>query len=520
MQLQAGQLSMIYENGFIRHITAGKTEVVQMIYFAVRDPEWATIPSTISKEKITKTDDSFHITYHRLFNTDAIQMQWQVLIQGRADSTIHFEINGRALNDFQKNRIGICILHPIKECMGNKVLVIHGDETSEESIFPTHISPHQPFKNIAALQWNVKDDKIATLRFKGDVFEMEDQRNWTDNSYKTYSTPLDLPFPTWITKGEEVHQSADCSLSASNVRTAAGDPNSAKDLSSAQGPNSAVGPILAAVPVQISIPAIGIGRSSIRNDNYKAGLRILSAIGFSHYRVDLHLQDPNWQTTLAEMLEEAQCLKAPLELALHIPERDTAFLEFLQYAPAPGQLKSILLLEQDAPCISNQLLKKLVPLLRRQFPGVLIGGGTDHHFTELNRSDIITDELDFVSYPIHPQVHASDDTSLMENAAAQGYTVNTAKHKYTTRIHASPVTLQARNSSDARQATEFAAAWTVASLETLRAAGISSITYFEALGANGIASYDKEFIPFPLWRIFRDLTHITQLSHIHGIVPS
>lgn len=487
MQLQAGQLSMIYENGFLRHITAGKTEVVQMIYFAVRDPEWATIPSAISNEKITKTDDSFHITYHRLFNTGAIQMQWQVLIQGRADSTIHFKINGRALNDFQKNRIGICILHPIKECMGNKVLLIHGDDTTEESIFPTHISPHQPFKNIAALHWNVMDDTIATLRFKGDIFETEDQRNWTDNSYKTYSTPLDLPFPTGITKGEEVHQSVDCSLSTRPP---------------------------------MPIPAIGIGRSSLRNHNYKAGLKILSALGFSHYRVDLHLQDPNWQTTLAEMLEEAQCLKAPLELALHIPVTDTAFQEFLQYAPTPGQLQSILLLEQDAPCISNQLLKKLVPLLRRQFPGVLIGGGTDHHFTELNRSDIITDDLDFVSYPIHPQVHASDDTSLMENAAAQGYTVNTAKHKYTTRIHASPVTLQARNTSDARQTTEFAAAWTVASLETLRAAGISSITYFEALGANGIASYDNEFIPFPLLRIFRDLSSASQLSHIHGIVPS
>ena len=28
------------------------------------------------------------------------------------------------------------------------------------------------------------------IRFEGDLFEMEDQRNWTDASYKTYSTPL------------------------------------------------------------------------------------------------------------------------------------------------------------------------------------------------------------------------------------------------------------------------------------------------------------------------------------------
>ena len=42
----------------------------------------------------------------------------------------------------------------------------------------------------------------ATLSFAdglraeaGDVFEIEDQRNWTDGSFKTYSTPLSLPFP-------------------------------------------------------------------------------------------------------------------------------------------------------------------------------------------------------------------------------------------------------------------------------------------------------------------------------------
>ena len=29
----------------------------------------------------------------------------------------------------------------------------------------------------------------------GDVFEMEDQRNWTDASFKTYCTPLRQPFP-------------------------------------------------------------------------------------------------------------------------------------------------------------------------------------------------------------------------------------------------------------------------------------------------------------------------------------
>jgi hypothetical protein len=45
------------------------------------------------------------------------------------------------------------------------------------------------------------------LSFIGDVFETEDQRNWTDASFKTYSTPLSRPFPVSVAAGTVVRQS-------------------------------------------------------------------------------------------------------------------------------------------------------------------------------------------------------------------------------------------------------------------------------------------------------------------------
>ena len=42
---------------------------------------------------------------------------------------------------------------------------------------------------------------------EGDTFEMEDQRNWTDASYKTYVRPLALPWPYTLRAGEQ-HQPA------------------------------------------------------------------------------------------------------------------------------------------------------------------------------------------------------------------------------------------------------------------------------------------------------------------------
>ena len=60
--------------------------------------------------------------------------------------------------------------------------------------------------NIAGMEWKPANGISAKLQFSGDTFEMEDQRNWTDASYKTYCRPLDLPFPFEIKKGEKITQ--------------------------------------------------------------------------------------------------------------------------------------------------------------------------------------------------------------------------------------------------------------------------------------------------------------------------
>jgi hypothetical protein len=55
----------------------------------------------------------------------------------------------------------------------------------QEGVFPFFISPHQPFKKLQALSWSPSSGVQAKIRFEGEIFEMEDQRNWTDASFKT-----------------------------------------------------------------------------------------------------------------------------------------------------------------------------------------------------------------------------------------------------------------------------------------------------------------------------------------------
>ena len=88
--------------------------------------------------------------------------------------------------------------------------------------------------------------------FSGDIFEMEDQRNWTDASYKTYSTPLALPFPVEVTAGTSIAQSVTLTLEGDHIE---------EQVDAAQVRDSAT--VLTLDPnMARSLPQIGLGMAS------------------------------------------------------------------------------------------------------------------------------------------------------------------------------------------------------------------------------------------------------------------
>ena len=189
IKLKAGVLDLFFEDGALRYISDGKREVVRMIYFAVRDGEWLNVNQIISDLKIEIRENSFNLAFSGHFASEKISFKAKFSIEGRADSSISMKMEGEALATFKKNRIGFCVLHPIEECAGINCKITHTDNLVEETPFPLLISPHQPFKDIKNMEWRAGKNKYM-LSFSGDVFETEDQRNWTDASFKTYSTPL------------------------------------------------------------------------------------------------------------------------------------------------------------------------------------------------------------------------------------------------------------------------------------------------------------------------------------------
>src|SRR5687768_8352567 len=191
VKLCAGPLRMIFDYGDLRYITFRDREIVRRIYAAVRDRNWGTILGTRSNLKIDSGRDFFQISYDSEHTQDDISFVWHAEISGDADGTIKFSFDGEARSTFLKNRIGLCVLHPM-EFAGEKCLLERDDGTKHEAQFPKLVAQEQPVRdlfNLKSLSYKIAADSWLELYFEGDLFETEDQRNWIDASFKTYSTP-------------------------------------------------------------------------------------------------------------------------------------------------------------------------------------------------------------------------------------------------------------------------------------------------------------------------------------------
>ena len=148
-----------------------------------------------------KADDGLRIRYRAFYETAGGQLEVKADIQAPSHGGLVFEAEARAVTDFTTARTSFCILHPIAGVAGAPLTLTRPDETMEPAQFPDAISAHQPFMNIRALGHEVAPGLKATVRMEGDIWEMEDQRNWSDASFKTYGRPRDIPWPYTIRQG-------------------------------------------------------------------------------------------------------------------------------------------------------------------------------------------------------------------------------------------------------------------------------------------------------------------------------
>lgn len=489
MLLRAGNLTLLYHEGSLRYFTINDQEILRRIYVAIRDGNWGTAAITIHDEQIEPSVDTFGVHYR--WTTDEPRMEGDVSIQGEADGTITFTWQGTALEDFSKNRLGLCILHPIEGFKNEIVRVIHPNGEETPSAFPDLILPHQPFMTVAGLEWNAINGLKAQLQLEGDTFETEDQRNYSDTSYKTYATPQSLPKPVDVRKGDTFHQKATLSFSGEWPLYISPDPNVRVDMAGEAQPLANWG---------LCWPA------ETRALTPKE-LELLRKISPAHIRLSLDLKEANWKDHFFSAFQEIEKLNIPIRLAVKIEDQSVPDLNVFK---SKSLIKEVVLFNESGTT-TNELLDRALPLLESRWPTLRMGGGTDNFFVEFNRNPFEYAKVDFVTFSVTPQMHCFDEVSIVENLAGQAETVRSALALAEKPVHVSPVLFA--EETDERLHTPFAASWTLGSYKHLAEAGAESITYYDVFGPDGIIHEEK---PTPVYNLFAFLSEFKP----EQIIPS
>ena len=404
--LCAGRLSAILEEGNLRDVCFDGVQVIRSINYLARDTSWGTYRPEITDVRISESGSAFDVSYDGLCAGPEGRFSYRMTLRGEASGKLVLKAEGTALTDFPTNRTGFTVLHPA-DAAGGRLTVRHSDGRIAETAFPIAISPDQPAIDIAALTHEPAPGLICTVEMEGDAFEMEDQRNWADASFKTYVRPLAKPRPYVIRKGETDRQGIAVTIQAGasgpRAKTASGatlslgevsgrmpamalflDPD---DLPEASAHAASLG------PVQDIIVRFDEARGHDAATLSQAAAFAASIGARLAVEAIFNALDPD---------AEAKCIASALRASaidpsavLISPRRE--FKTRSSNALPPGEAA----------------IGDLADALRAQGVRAAIGLGTPSFFTEFNRNPP-AGEAAFVFFSVTSVVHAADDVSVME----------------------------------------------------------------------------------------------------------
>jgi hypothetical protein len=359
-------------------------------------------------------------------------------------------------------------------------------------------------------------------------FEMEDQRNWTDASFKTYSTPLELPFPVEVAAGERIFQRVVLSLLTHETATMKATDEPCIKLTTPS--KSWTKPL----------PKLGLGVASHGLPLSTLECRRLARLHLNHLRVDIHFSRADWRTTLRQAHDEASAIGSRLQCALFLNNSaEQCLLDFREMI-GPDAVDWCLIFHEAEKSTSSPWFE----LAERNLAphGFRLATGTNAYFAELNRQRPPRNVV--VCYSLNPQVHAFDDLSLIETLEAQPATVQSALQFCDQGLIISPVTLRPRfnpnatssssqgpeeqlpSTVDPRHRTLFGAAWTLGTLSRLLPLGhVENLTFYETTGWRGLmeteegSAYSRQFgsTPeeiFPAYYVFEALAGAQRLLSV------
>ena len=197
IELRAGDIRLKFQDGQLRYLRVGDREIVRRVYFAVRDGNWATIQPRFVHASIRQSPDGFEINLAAECRHDPVNLKWTGHIKGTPDGKITFQAEGTAGGDFQSNRIGLCVLYglpSLSEQAFETFESAEGTSAPTPGRFPPLVSPVLVAQNFKLLRYTSPEGYPVSVSVEGATFDMEDQRNWGDASFKAFA-PLPYAYP-------------------------------------------------------------------------------------------------------------------------------------------------------------------------------------------------------------------------------------------------------------------------------------------------------------------------------------
>ncbi|MCU0853417.1 MAG: hypothetical protein MUF63_00540 [Rhodobacteraceae bacterium] len=489
-RLDAFGLSAIVEGGALRRLTFAGREVVRVIDYPIRDADWGTLTT------VTEGEEGSDAAYSRVFRTadGAMEGRFTARLEGDgASAALVAELLLTARRETVVNRAGFIVLHPLAGVAGEPVTVRHPDGREEAARFPARISPAQPVKDISGLVHRVGNVELA-IAFEGEVFEMEDQRNWTDASYKTYCRPLALPRPYRLAAGEQVRQRIVVTVRRVDAAVAAGTGAGAGAARMPEVWLAHEATLGAAHPELATVAPQGV---LVRADGPVGAVPA--------FPLTLEV------VTGADAAADLRAAKAAVPGASRV------------IALPRGYLRSH---QPEGPWPAGAGPMDLVPIVREVFPGAEVGGGMLTNFTEFNRCPPDAERVDFCTFGTTAIVHAADDMSVVETLEAIPDVIASARalagdrplrlglmavgmrsNPYGAAVVANPEGRRLPMAmDDPRQRTAFAAAFAVGVAAACARGGVASFAPAMTGGPLGMADADG------VWAVWHAVAALAALA--------
>ena len=412
--------SLLRDNLFLRNIKYNNIEILKLISFLVRDKNWNNYSPEIIKTSSYNKDQQLHFEFDLKYG-DVEQLEVKLLLSIGSNS-VKLIANGKFLTDFWTNRIGFNLLLPLDGVVNQQVIVSKSDQTTETLKYPLIIQPDQPMVKFNNLSYEMFDSIALTIRFDGIHFEMEDQRNWGDASYKIYSGSLLDPFPYKENKNSAFHQEIEITVREKN--------NSLETIS-----NQNIIPLN--IQEEYAMPKIGI-----KVENETNGIDIVN-VDFVYHLVDFERNTeskPNFNNLpiyLVALIDHTKKVKDIVKDIKDYILSNKISVDKILICPK-------IYLNSFQPAGEWPSVPKLGDYYKEakiQLPDVHIFSGMVTNFTELNRKKP-DGKFDGINFSFTPIVHDASDYGVLDTPNSLKYILHSVNNfSKDTPIHIGPMTL-------------------------------------------------------------------------------